>query len=96
MNVEQNIAFPVEHTDKPPEEVARIVAEKLDGRSAGHSEEDDLRALEGCKRVALADGRARAEIILYDELTTGLDPVSSEKIAQLIKDQHPPQDHPVS
>ena len=39
------------------------------------------------KRVALARSIAlEPEIILYDEPTTGLDPVSSEKIAQLIVD----------
>ena len=39
------------------------------------------------KRVALARSIAlEPEIILYDEPTTGLDPLSSEKIAQLIVD----------
>ena len=39
------------------------------------------------KRVALARSIAlEPEIILYDEPTTGLDPVTSEKIAQLIVD----------
>ena len=39
------------------------------------------------KRVALARSIAlEPEIILYDEPTTGLDPVASEKIAQLIVD----------
>jgi phospholipid/cholesterol/gamma-HCH transport system ATP-binding protein len=39
------------------------------------------------KRVALARSISlEPEVILYDEPTTGLDPVSSEKIAQLIVD----------
>jgi phospholipid/cholesterol/gamma-HCH transport system ATP-binding protein len=39
------------------------------------------------KRVALARSIAlEPEIILYDEPTTGLDPLTSEKIAQLIVD----------
>jgi phospholipid/cholesterol/gamma-HCH transport system ATP-binding protein len=41
------------------------------------------------KRVALARSIAlEPEIILYDEPTTGLDPLSSEKIAQLIVDMN--------
>src|SRR5262249_10183534 len=39
------------------------------------------------KRVALARSIAlEPDMILYDEPTTGLDPVTSEKIAQLIAD----------
>jgi phospholipid/cholesterol/gamma-HCH transport system ATP-binding protein len=90
MNVEQNIAFPVvEHTDKPPEEVARIVAEKLSMVGLPGIQKKMTSELSGGmrKRVALARSIAlEPEIILYDEPTTGLDPVSSEKIAQLIKD----------
>jgi phospholipid/cholesterol/gamma-HCH transport system ATP-binding protein len=90
MNVEQNIAFPVvEHTDKPPEEVARIVAEKLQMVGLPGIQKKMPSELSGGmrKRVALARSIAlEPEIILYDEPTTGLDPVSSEKIAQLIKD----------
>ena len=47
------------------------------------------------KRVALARSIAlEPEIILYDEPTTGLDPVTSEKIAQLIvgPERPPPDD----
>lgn len=90
MNVEQNIAFPVvEHTDKPPEEVAQIVAEKLQMVGLPGIQKKMPSELSGGmrKRVALARSIAlEPEIILYDEPTTGLDPVSSEKIAQLIKD----------
>ena len=90
MNVEDNIAFPVrEHTDKPPEEVAAIVAEKLTMVGLPGIQRKMPSELSGGmrKRVALARSIAlEPEIILYDEPTTGLDPVSSEKIAQLIVD----------
>jgi phospholipid/cholesterol/gamma-HCH transport system ATP-binding protein len=90
MNVEQNIAFPVtEHTDKSPEEVAAIVSEKLTMVGLPGIQRKMPSELSGGmrKRVALARSIAlEPEIILYDEPTTGLDPVSSEKIAQLIVD----------
>ena len=90
MNVEDNIAFPVrEHTEKSPEEVAAIVAEKLTLVGLPGIQRKMPSELSGGmrKRVALARSIAlEPEIILYDEPTTGLDPVSSEKIAQLIVD----------
>lgn len=88
MNVEDNIAFPVrEHTEKTPQEIAVIVAEKLTLVGLPGIQRKMPSELSGGmrKRVALARSIAlEPEIILYDEPTTGLDPVSSEKIAQLI------------
>jgi len=90
MNVEDNIAFPVrEHTEKPPEEIARIVAETLNMVGLPGIQRKMPSELSGGmrKRVALARSISlEPEVILYDEPTTGLDPVSSEKIAQLIVD----------
>lgn len=90
MNVEENIAFPVkEHADKPAEEIAQIVAEKLQMVGLPGTQKKMPSELSGGmrKRVALARSIAlEPEIILYDEPTTGLDPVTSEKIAQLIVD----------
>jgi len=90
MNVEENIAFPVrEHGDHTPEDLAAIVAEKLTMVGLPGIQRKMPSELSGGmrKRVALARSIAlEPEIILYDEPTTGLDPVSSEKIAQLIVD----------
>jgi len=90
MSVEQNIAFPiVEHTDYPPEKIAVIVAEKLTMVGLPGIQNKMPSELSGGmrKRVALARSIAlEPDIILYDEPTTGLDPLSSEKIAQLIVD----------
>jgi phospholipid/cholesterol/gamma-HCH transport system ATP-binding protein len=90
MNVEDNIAFPVrEHTEKSPGEVSRIVAETLNMVGLPGIQRKMPSELSGGmrKRVALARSISlEPEVILYDEPTTGLDPVSSEKIAQLIVD----------
>ena len=90
MNVEQNIAFPLkEHTEKTPGEVAEAVAEKLSMVGLPGIQKKMPSELSGGmrKRVALARSIAlEPEIILYDEPTTGLDPLTSEKIAQLIVD----------
>jgi phospholipid/cholesterol/gamma-HCH transport system ATP-binding protein len=90
MNVEQNVAFPLkEHTDKGDREIAEIVAEKLLVVGLPGTQRKMPSELSGGmrKRVALARSIAlEPEIIMYDEPTTGLDPVTSEKIAQLIAD----------
>jgi len=91
MNVEDNIAFPIrEHSpERVPEDVAAAVAEKLTMVGLPGIQRKMPSELSGGmrKRVALARSIAlEPEIILYDEPTTGLDPVSSEKIAQLIVD----------
>jgi phospholipid/cholesterol/gamma-HCH transport system ATP-binding protein len=90
MTVEQNIAFPVrEHTTKTPDEIAALVSEKLTMVGLPGIQRKMPSELSGGmrKRVALARSIAlEPDIILYDEPTTGLDPLSSEKIAQLIVD----------
>ena len=90
MSVEQNIAFPLkEHTTKTAEEVAQAVAEKLKMVGLPGIQKKMPSELSGGmrKRVALARSiTLEPEIILYDEPTTGLDPLTSEKIAQLIVD----------
>src|SRR6476620_8884246 len=90
MNVEQNVGFPLkEHTDKSPKEISETVAEKLAMVGLPGTQRKMPSELSGGmrKRVALARSIAlEPEIILYDEPTTGLDPVTSEKIAQLIAD----------
>jgi phospholipid/cholesterol/gamma-HCH transport system ATP-binding protein len=90
MNVEKNVGFPLrEHTDKSPKEIAETVAEKLAMVGLPGTQRKMPSELSGGmrKRVALARSIAlEPEIILYDEPTTGLDPLTSEKIGQLIVD----------
>lgn len=83
-----NIAFPlVEHTHKSPEEVRQIVAEKLALVGLPEVAAKMPAELSGGqkKRVALARAIAlNPQVILYDEPTTGLDPIRSDVINELI------------
>jgi phospholipid/cholesterol/gamma-HCH transport system ATP-binding protein len=88
MNVFENIAFPLrEHTDKSDEDIAARVRETLELVELPDIEERMPSALSGGmrKRVALARSVAlEPEVLLFDEPTTGLDPMTSDAIAHLI------------
>jgi phospholipid/cholesterol/gamma-HCH transport system ATP-binding protein len=88
MNVFENIAFPLrEHTDVRGEELASIVKEKLELVSLPGAEELMPVDLSGGmrKRVGLARSIVlNPQVILYDEPTTGLDPITAQKINELI------------
>jgi phospholipid/cholesterol/gamma-HCH transport system ATP-binding protein len=90
MNVLENVAFPMrEHTGMEDGEIAAKVADKLAMVGLPGIERKMPAELSGGmrKRVALARSIALdPEIILFDEPTTGLDPLSSEKINELIAD----------
>jgi phospholipid/cholesterol/gamma-HCH transport system ATP-binding protein len=87
-DVFQNVAFPlVEHSDKTPEQIKEIVEQKL--RMVGLPEvgEKMPAELSGGQRKRVALARAIAldpEVILYDEPTTGLDPIRADVINELI------------
>lgn len=87
-NVFDNVGFPlVEHTKYPPEKVARIVAEKLSLVGLDGVQHKMPAELSGGQRKRVALARAIAlepEVILYDEPTTGLDPIRSDVINELI------------
>jgi phospholipid/cholesterol/gamma-HCH transport system ATP-binding protein len=88
LNVFDNVAFPlVEHTKKSPEEVGRIVAEKLAMVGLPDVGKKMPSELSGGQKKRIALARAIAldpEVILYDEPTTGLDPIRSDVINELI------------
>ncbi len=90
MTVFENIAFPLrEHTEMSEEEIARAVQEKLELvnlHGAEHLMPVDLSG--GMKkRVGLARSIVLdPKMILYDEPTTGLDPITAQKINELIID----------
>jgi phospholipid/cholesterol/gamma-HCH transport system ATP-binding protein len=90
MTVFENIAFPLrEHTDMSDEEIARAVREKLELVNLPNTEHLMPVDLSGGmrKRVGLARSIVLdPKMILYDEPTTGLDPITSQKINELIID----------
>ena len=89
MTIRENLEFPlrrhwVKITD---EEVDALVEEALDNVGLSHTEDMMPSELSGgmLKRIALARTMIlKPEVILYDEPTTGLDPVTSREIEQLI------------
>lgn len=86
--VYDNIAFPLqEHTQKSPAEIAQTVAQKLAMVGLSEVGKKMPAELSGGQRKRIALARAIAldpEVILYDEPTTGLDPIRSDVINELI------------
>jgi phospholipid/cholesterol/gamma-HCH transport system ATP-binding protein len=90
MTVFENVAFPLrEHTDLGEAEIARTVNEKLELVNLPNAEHLMPVDLSGGmkKRVGLARSIVfDPKMILYDEPTTGLDPITADKINELIVD----------
>lgn len=90
MTVGENVAFPLrEQTKLKDQEIRRIVADRLRAVGLSGVEEKMPAELSGGmrKRVGLARAIAlHPQIVLFDEPTTGLDPVMTEAINQLIID----------
>ena len=88
MTVGQNVAFGlVEHTDYSKEQIQSIVREKLHQVGLDGVEERMPNELSGGmkKRVSLARAIAFGpEIIFYDEPSSGLDPITTNRIDELI------------
>jgi len=89
LTVAENIAFPlVEHTHEPRDKIEQTVAEKLRMVGLDGLQQRKPAELSGGQRKRVALARAIAldpEIVLYDEPTTGLDPVRSDVIDELIR-----------
>ncbi|HWE03872.1 MAG TPA: ABC transporter ATP-binding protein [Tepidisphaeraceae bacterium] len=88
MTVEENVAFPLEeHTKKTKEEIEAIVGNTLAMVGLPETRKKMPAQLSGGQRKRIALARAIAlgpRVILYDEPTTGLDPIRADVINELI------------
>jgi len=89
LTVGENVGlYLAEHRLKPPDEIARIVSENLDIVGLKGTEEKMPSELSGGmkKRVAIARALViEPQLILYDEPTSELDPLSAVVIAEEIE-----------
>ncbi len=92
LNVGENVGFSlIEHTDLDEASIAERVSESLELVGLGGIERLTPAELSGGmkKRVGLARAICmRPEIILYDEPTTGVDPIMGDAINELIMGLH--------
>jgi len=89
LNVEDNVSyFLKEHSKLSPDKIKEKVAEILSFVNLKGTEKICIDQLSGGMKKRVAIARALSfdpEIILYDEPTTGLDPINSKSILDLIK-----------
>lgn len=88
LTVYENVAFPLrEHTHMEEEEIDNVVQQKLTMVGLPEVGKKMPAELSGGQRKRVAMARAIAmnpEVILYDEPTTGLDPIRSDVINEMI------------
>jgi phospholipid/cholesterol/gamma-HCH transport system ATP-binding protein len=91
LTVAENVAFPLRRlTDLPEAEVQERVSERLERVGLGGMEDRMPDGLSGGQKKRVGVARAtitQPPIIVYDEPTAGLDPVTSQKIFDMIKEE---------
>jgi phospholipid/cholesterol/gamma-HCH transport system ATP-binding protein len=92
MNLLDNVAFPLrQHTDKGEDEVLDIVRRRLVEVGLGNAEDKYPNELSGGMRKRAGFARALVldpDIVLFDEPDSGLDPVRTALLGELIQEIH--------
>jgi phospholipid/cholesterol/gamma-HCH transport system ATP-binding protein len=92
MNVYDNVAFPLrQHTDKPEDEIAEICNRRLREVGLGGAGDKMPNELSGGMRKRAGFARALVldpQIVLFDEPDSGLDPVRTALLCELIQEVH--------
>ena len=92
MNIYDNTAFPLRmHTQKTEDEIAAIVNRRLREVGLGHAAEKMPNELSGGMRKRAGFARALVldpDIVFFDEPDSGLDPVRTALLCQLVQEIH--------
>jgi phospholipid/cholesterol/gamma-HCH transport system ATP-binding protein len=92
MSVFDNVAFPLrQHTDRNEAEIAEIVTERLTDVGLADAMDDAPSQLSGGMRKRAGFARAlvmEPDIVIFDEPDSGLDPVRTALLCDLIQEMH--------